>query len=192
MELKKSLKSRRSRYRVHQQKHCIDLRLRDWQQIFDSRDPAPFRERDLDDDAVQYILAAMTEFGPASPVKVVINLPLETSTQVDQKMIRESIHSYFEYERELNRKKGRELFRQGQVSLGVGVSGLGIFVLLSYMISKSGEGLLTKALYEGLNVMGWVAMWRPIDTFLYAWWPVKRLNDLYKRLSQIEVDFLFH
>ncbi len=192
MELKKPLKGRRSRYRMHQQKHCIDLMLRDWQQMFDSRDPAPFRERDLDDDAVQYIVAAMTEFGSRSDVKVVLNLPRETATQVDQKMIRESIHSYFEYEKDLNRKKGRELFRQGQVSLGVGISGLFIFVLLSYLIGKSGEGLVTKALYEGLNVMGWVAMWRPIDTFLYAWWPVKRLNDLYSRLSNIEVDFLFH
>lgn len=192
MELKKPLKGRRSRYRVHQNKYCIDLMLRDWQQIFDSRDPAPFRERDLDDDAVQYIVAALTEFGPRSEVKVVINLPRETATQVDQKMIRESIHAFFEYEHDLNRKKGAELFRQGQVSLMVGITGVSIFVLLSYFIGKSGEGLIHKALYEGLNVMGWVAMWRPIDTFLYAWWPVKRLNSLYTRLSRIEVDFLFY
>ncbi len=37
---------------------CIDISLRLAEQLFDGRDPAPFRERDLDEDAADYILAA--------------------------------------------------------------------------------------------------------------------------------------
>jgi len=28
---------------------------------------------------------------------------------------------------------------------------------------------------EGLLILGWVAMWRPMETLLYDWWPVRRL-----------------
>jgi hypothetical protein len=57
--------SRSLPYRVEGERTCIDIRLRGVQQLFDGRDPAPFRERDLDEDAVDYIRAAADEI-PAS------------------------------------------------------------------------------------------------------------------------------
>ena len=47
-----STKSRPSRYRIEGDQICIDIRLRSARQLFDGRDPAPFRERDLDQNAV--------------------------------------------------------------------------------------------------------------------------------------------
>ena len=51
----------RTRYRVEEGRSCIDLKVRHSRQLFDTRDPAPFRERDLDADAVEYLLAAAEE-----------------------------------------------------------------------------------------------------------------------------------
>jgi hypothetical protein len=34
----------------------------------------------------------------------------------------------------------------------------------------SGGSLLS----EGLLIIGWVALWRPVESFLYDWWPILR------------------
>ena len=47
--------SSRKRYRTSGDKSLIEVRVKNAQQLFDVRDPAPFRERDLDDDFVEYI-----------------------------------------------------------------------------------------------------------------------------------------
>jgi hypothetical protein len=41
-------------------------------------------------------------------------------------------------------------------------------------------------------ISGWVAMWRPIQIFLYAWWPVRNLGRLYDKLSHLKIDLLPH
>jgi hypothetical protein len=42
-------------------------------------------------------------------------------------------------------------------------------------------------LREGLIIAGWVAMWRPMEIFLYEWWPLLRRGRLYEKLSQMRV-----
>jgi len=39
-----------------------------------------------------------------------------------------------------------------------------------------------------LLIFGWVANWRPIEIFLYEWWPIVRRRNLYRRLAAAEVD----
>ena len=57
----------RTRYRVEDGRSCIDLKVRQSRQLFDGRDPAPFHERDLDDDAVAYLLGAARRSPGNSP-----------------------------------------------------------------------------------------------------------------------------
>jgi hypothetical protein len=40
---------------------------------------------------------------------------------------------------------------------------------------------------EGLIILGWVANWRPIEIFLYDWWPIVRHRNLLLRLANAEV-----
>jgi len=41
---------------------------------------------------------------------------------------------------------------------------------------------------ESLTIAGWVAMWRPMQIYLYDWWPVRRRGKLYQKLSRMHVD----
>jgi hypothetical protein len=36
-------------------------------------------------------------------------------------------------------------------------------------------------------MLGWVANWKPIQIFLYEWWPLVRRRELYRRLSVASV-----
>jgi hypothetical protein len=40
---------------------------------------------------------------------------------------------------------------------------------------------------ESLLIGGWVAMWRPLEVFLYDWWPIRAEARLFDRLSAMTV-----
>lgn len=41
---------------------------------------------------------------------------------------------------------------------------------------------------ESLTIAGWVAMWRPMEIYLYDWWPLRRRGKLFEKLSRIQVE----
>lgn len=55
--------TRKHRYKHAEGKRWIEVRVKSSQQLFDARDPAPFRDRDLDDDFIEYILSSARTFG---------------------------------------------------------------------------------------------------------------------------------
>ena len=52
----------------------IDVRVREVGQLFNSMDPSPFRERELDDDAEAYIVDSIKELGSRTPSAIVIKM----------------------------------------------------------------------------------------------------------------------
>jgi hypothetical protein len=46
---------------------------------------------------------------------------------------------------------------------------------------------LAGVLRESILIGGWVAMWRPLEIFLYDWWPIRADVRLYERLSAMPV-----
>ena len=42
---------------------------------------------------------------------------------------------------------------------------------------------------ESLVIVGWVAMWRPVDLLLYEWYPISRDAALFGRLAKSQVQF---
>jgi len=43
---------------------------------------------------------------------------------------------------------------------------------------------------ESLTIAGWVAMWRPMQIYLYDWWPLLRRSRIYAKLSHMPVEFV--
>lgn len=50
------------------------------------------------------------------------------------------------------------------------------------------DGMATRLLDEGLLIIGWVALWRPIQTFLYDWWPIRRRLRTLRRVARLAAD----
>jgi hypothetical protein len=48
-----------------------------------------------------------------------------------------------------------------------------------------GDVPFRKIVEESFLILGWVANWRPLEIFLYDWWPIARRRDLYRRLSAV-------
>ena len=49
------------------------------------------------------------------------------------------------------------------------------------LLRVAGVGPLIDAVREGLVIIGWVAMWQPVQVFLYGWWPIREQQRLFAR-----------
>ncbi len=165
----------------------IEVKVQTVQQLFNSMDPSPFHERDLDRDAEHFIVGWAKEFAVHSPLKLVIHLgqpPEKSSPQTD---IAESIHHYFAYRVGLNVREFRQLMRQGWMSLLIGLAFLAVCVTIAQTLTAF-MGRWNSVMREGLTIIGWVAMWRPLEIYLYEWWPIRRLGKIYAKLSTVPVE----
>ena len=150
-------------------------------------DPSPFHERDLDDDAEEFIVGWAREFPRRDPVSLVVHVNQLSAHGNTQQLVETAVHNYFAYRAKLNRFELRYLLKQGRDSLIIGLAFLAACVITSQLLRRQ-AGTLPIVLREGLIIAGWVAMWRPMEIFLYEWWPLLRKGRLYQKLSRMHVE----
>ena len=114
--------------------NLIEIRVNDIAQLFHTLDPFPFREKDLADEAEDYIVSWAREMPGNRSFKIVV------------------------------------------------------FLLAHLAGSYLTETALKRLAEESFLILGWVANWRPLEIFLYDWWPLARRRDLYNRLSVATVE----
>jgi hypothetical protein len=170
----------------------IEMRLRELSQLFDSLDHSPFREKDLDRNADEYIVDSIKELPSRAPCELVIYLDQPASLPNEGNVIEEAIHVHFARRAQVLRRELRQLLRRGWLSLGIGLSFLITFFLIGQFIRHiMGEGQWPTLLRESLLIGGWVAMWKPLEIFLYDWWPILGERRIQDRLSRIKTRIVY-
>jgi len=175
----------RSAYRRQGGEWLIELRLREVRQLFHHLDPAPFREKDLDPAAEAYIEDAVREIGAGQPARLVIHLPGPERSSEAALSLPESIANYFGYRAQQTSVELGRLLRRGLVNLAIGLLFLAACLTLrrSLMAAQSQD-----LLAEGLLIIGWVALWRPVEMFLYDWWPMLRRRRRFASIASMPVE----
>jgi hypothetical protein len=166
----------------------IELRLNNVGQLFNTMDPSPFHERDLDHDAEEFILSWAREHERDSDlrIRVVLRQPADPEAA---RLVRESIQHYFGYRARIARQDLGELFHEGRSALLIGLLFLAATLVLRDLIPAGARW--SDFIREGLTICGWVGLWKPIDIHLYRWWPLKAHGRLLSRLSQCPVEVAF-
>src|SRR5688572_27374382 len=100
-------------------------------------DPFPFRERDLDKDAEEYIVGWAREFPRDSALKLIVHAPESEINSERATHVEPALHHYFNYRAELLDRDLNELFRVGRFSLMIGVAALAACVLLSRAVGAT-------------------------------------------------------
>jgi len=168
--------------------HHIELNLRDIDQLFNTMDPSPFHEKDLDDDAAEFILSWAQEFHRHEPVELIVHLEKHPDGHNAQQLVENAIHNYFAYRARLNGLEFKRLMKQGRMSLLVGLSFLvACFLVIELLVLKS-PAWFPSFFKEGVTIAGWVAMWRPLEIYLYEWWPLRRRGQIFDKLSRMPVQ----
>jgi len=169
----------------------IEVHLREIKQLFDGMDPSPFRERDLDPKAEEYIVESVKELSSPTVGDLVIYLDHPMSMPNEEKEVAEAIRVHFARRAEFLRKDLRQLIRRGFVSLAIGIAFLSTLFIIARLVARHAGSSVWVALFrEGLLIAGWVAMWRPIEIFLYDWWPILGEQRIRERLSKVKVQIV--
>ena len=167
----------------------IQVSLGDAAEMFNSIDPSPFHERDLDEAAERFIVNWACDLPERGPLALEVRLQRPGSSLGRPDAISEAIHSHFHRRAGAASRELRDLLRKGRASLVIGVVFLtGCVLLADQLAVRLPHGRLVDVLQQGLTVAGWVAMWRPMEIFLYSWWPIAGRRKLYDRLSRMPVS----
>ena len=165
----------------------IEIYIRTRAQLFDSLDPSPFHERSLDRNADSYILECAGEHPSQEQLHLIIHAPENLGPYLAD--MTQAIHIHYRFAHAQAYRRHRRKMHAARVTLLVGsvifIVSLALFVLLGDWIDTP----LGLGIGEGLLVLGWVALWRPIDLLLFERFESRMERQLLDRLARIPVEF---
>lgn len=165
----------------------IEVRVRQVNQLFNMIDPSPFYERDLDPAAEEFIEEWAKELPRSRPLALLVHVDGLSPDADDGTQLRRAVQQFFGRKAHVTRRRLRDLFRRGRISLLIALAFLSVLGTLANALSGVIHGAIGGILREGLLIGGWVAMWRPLEIFLYDWWPIRAQARLFDRLAAMPV-----
>jgi hypothetical protein len=161
----------------------VSLRVRNVAQLFNSFDPSPFWDRDLDREAAEFIEDEFSDRQSADHWHLNVHTQDGGASRQD---LQAAIEHYYTRLAGSARRDLAEHLKIGQLAL---LGGIAIFLacmgardLLQRSFTE-----LPKMLDEGLIILAWIAMWRPVEVLAYEWLPLLHKRRLYERLAGIRV-----
>lgn len=170
----------------------IEIHLTELDQLYDPLAPLLFRQKDLNPKIDQYIIDRARELGRRPPREILLHLSQGTTeapnTAECEKTARNAIHDHFARRAAAVHQELRRLMRRGLISFAIGLSFLAVLmVILTWTdMATTQSGYLT-VLRESMIILGWVAMWRPLEILLYDWWPLVGQRKQLRQLSRTKV-----
>ena len=166
----------------------IEIHVGELKQLFNSIDPSPFRDKDLDPGAEEFIVGWAKDLPREVALALVVDLDRPAGLPDEAAVLRDAIHEFFRQRAESYRRRLRELFRHGRTSLLIGLTVLaGAIALGDFLANLLKTSRIGEILRESLTIGGWVSMWRPLEVFLYDWWPIRNEARLSDRLAAMPV-----
>lgn len=166
----------------------LEIYLPDIERLFDSMDPAPFHERELDSKAAEYIVEWAEELPGKRPLELVIRLGTPSGAEDDPAAVERSVREHFQRQAASTRRRLRQMLRLGRISLLIALLFLGPVIVIAESAANLVQTERYAAMIENSLVIGaWVALWRPLEIFLYDWWPVRAEARLLDRLGAMTV-----
>lgn len=171
--------------------HIIEVRIHNLKNLFDALDPSPFIAQDLDGTAQQYIVGSANEVSSRLPLALAVHILEPPSSGEESLDASEAVREHFARQAGFADLRLNELIRRGGTSLVIGLAFLsGALTLSSALLKWAAVSNAVEVFREGLLICGWVAMWRPIEIFLYDWWPILGERKLFERLSRMPVQIV--
>lgn len=165
----------------------IDIRIQRITQLYESLDPSPLYEKTLSHAVANYIVDCAGEHGPDEPLRLMVHISMPIRAYEIE--ITRAIHTHFQAQHAQCIRRYRRRMRQGMRFLLTGLTVLGTTLLVRALLVNPGNSKILVAINEGLLIVGWVAMWRPIEVLLFERVENHQNMALFDRLSRVDVDF---
>jgi len=182
---------RRRRPWMREKFHEITIHLHDLTQLFTATSGDPFSGEPFLVSGIEYILDELTPhaLGWGTRTKTTIILPKGNLDPGLANKTSEAVKRYCQFKIRQNRYALVALRWQGVKALQMGIVFLAFCLFLSTILGRAAivPGFLGTLLSNGLEIAGWVSLWRPIEIFLYEWWPYWRENQLYAQVMNMQI-----
>jgi hypothetical protein len=165
----------------------IQVRVATVEGIFNPMDPTPLEERSLNQEVADWIEEWAEDFDKDHEITVEIYVA-DGRFAGRELAIVNGLHNHFEYRAWQSGRELSKLMREGRVSLLIGICAIAFFNAAGRLIGAS-KNPVVEVIHEGLSVLGWVSMWKPMEIFLYEWWPIRRERRACRRLAECTVTF---
>jgi hypothetical protein len=170
----------------------IQVHVAELRQLFNGIDPSSFRDKDLDPAAEEFIVGWSKDAPRDAPLALLVHLDRPAGPPDEAVLLRDAIHEFFTVRAQRSRRQLRHLFQRGRISLLIALAFLGASIAIGDLLAAWMDGShLGDIAREGLLIGGWVAMWRPLDVFLYDWWPIRAEARLSDRLASMPVGIRY-
>jgi hypothetical protein len=170
----------------------IEVHVPDLRRLFNEIDPSPLHEKDLDARVEAFIVSWAREARREARLELFVHVDRADGPGDGPTMVHEAVRQFFTERSRSTARRLRLLLRVGRTSLVIGLVCLTLSVVIGGGIERMLAGQRAgEILRESLLIGGWVAMWRPLEIFLYEWWPVRDDIRLYDRLSAMQVRIAF-
>jgi hypothetical protein len=166
---------------------AIQVRIHELRQLFNSIDPSPFRERDLDPDCEEFIVSWAREMPPDSDLHLEIDIDREQPSPQLAADVPPAVRSHFARAASLQDLRRRRIVREGRLSLAIGLVLLVLCESAAALVPVARWGTAGEIVRDSLIIAGWVVMWHPLEVLLYGIWPVVRERRLLERLAAADV-----
>lgn len=163
----------------------IELRLQDAAALFEPLDTSPFADRHLNEKVESFILHCARECGSAE-FEILVHFE-RTAANGQAGDLLASIPKHFAHRVQEEIGGIRRLIREATRDLAAGL----VFLFLCGLAGVAALKLFVRPfglfVEQGLLILGWVALWRPVDLFLYELRPLRKTRDLMCALSRARV-----
>jgi hypothetical protein len=163
----------------------IEVHVCELKQLINAIDPSPFRDKDLDPKAEEFIVGWAKDLPRDATLALVVDLDREAGLPNEADLLRDAIHEVFS---QAYRRRLREFLRVGRTSLVIGLVTLASAIALGDFLGSLLKGSrIREIVRESFTIGGRVSMWRPLEIFLYGGWPIRNEARLSERLAAMPV-----
>lgn len=172
--------------------HQLRIKVRTLDDLFNSLDPSPFFTQELDRAADQYIEKWARRYPAHSALHLSVHIATPPADTHQVARLSHALREHFALNRHSARAELTDRLWQGLLSLLIGCCFVAMCILSADLVRTHGSGAITAVFREGLTIVGWVALWRPIQIFLYDWWPLWRRIQVLANLERMRVELLIN
>ena len=167
--------------------HVLELTVESCAELFDASAPTCLGHRPLHNDIANYLLEQVAAAPRNAPLKLRLTVPPDDMATTEANSA--AIRGYFEKCRADESRCIKRILWEGRITLFMGLVFLLLASALGEGIRATFSGRFASALASGLEIFGWVALWKPAELLLYEWIPVRRKRKLLKRLATMEIEY---
>ena len=167
--------------------HILELTVRSYAELFDSSTPSCLTHQTVHNDILQHLLEKVASAPRNAPVKLRLMMPADEIARAGTNTA--AMRAYFEKCRADERRCIRQILWEGRIALCMGLVFLLVASALGEAIRATFSGRFAGALATGLEIFGWVALWKPAELLLYDWIPVRRKRKLLARMATMQIEY---